>query len=114
MSLADKECVPPGPGSAPITRAGMASLLADLGVGWAVNHAGHLKRLYQFADFKKALAFANGVGDLAEDVGHHPDLLIGWGRCGIELWTHDIGGLSECDFVLAARIERLYQSLPGS
>ena len=114
MSLADRECVPPGPGADPITRAGVSSLLADLGVGWAVNQAGHLKCLYQFADFKKALAFANGVGDLAEDVGHHPDLLIGWGRCGIELWTHDIGGLSECDFVLAARIERLYQSSASS
>ncbi len=114
MSLADKDCVPASPGTPPLSRAAMEPMLEELGMGWAVNQAGHLKCLYQFPDFKAALGFANKVGALAEEVGHHPDLLIGWGRCGIELWTHDIGGLADCDFVLAARIEQLYRAESGA
>ena len=111
MGLADRDCTPALTGSPALGRNAIESLLGELGGSWLLNEPGHLKCLFQFTDFKGAMAFANGVGDLAEEVGHHPDMLIGWGRCGIELWTHDIGGLSECDFVLAARIGRLYEQL---
>ena len=109
MKLADKECVPAEAGTPPLGRNHVEKLLQELGGAWLLNEPGHLKCLFQFSDFKSSMAFANGVGDLAEAVGHHPDLLVGWGRCGIELWTHDIGGLCECDFILAARIQRLYK-----
>jgi 4a-hydroxytetrahydrobiopterin dehydratase len=81
-------------------------LLAELGSSWSVNSAGHLRREYEFSDFAQALRFANVVGEIAEQEGHHPDLHVGWGRCGIEIWTHKIHGLTRSDFVLAAKIER--------
>ena len=67
MSLADKDCVPASPGTPPLSRAAMEPMLEELGMGWAVNQAGHLKCLYQFPDFKAALGFANKVGALAEE-----------------------------------------------
>jgi 4a-hydroxytetrahydrobiopterin dehydratase len=60
-----------------------------------------------FPDFKSALRFVNQVGDLAEDQGHHPDITLAWGKVGITIWTHKIDGLTESDFILAAKIDRL-------
>ena len=59
---------------------------------------GHLRRNYEFRDFAGSMAFANRVGDIAEQQGHHPDLYVAWGRCGVEIWTHKIDGLTESDF----------------
>jgi 4a-hydroxytetrahydrobiopterin dehydratase len=64
-------------------------------------------RAYKFPDFKSALAFVNQVGDLAEAQGHHPDILLGWGKVEITLWTHAVDGLTESDFILAAKIDQL-------
>jgi 4a-hydroxytetrahydrobiopterin dehydratase len=67
----------------------------------------HLDREYRFHDFREALAFTNAVGEIAEAEGHHPDIHLAWGLVRITLWTHKIGGLSENDFVLAAKVDRL-------
>ena len=86
-------------------------MLAELGGDWAINEKGHLERLYTFDNFVPALTFANQVGDLAEEAGHHPDLYVAWGKCGIEIWTHKINGLADADFILAAKASRAYEAL---
>ena len=78
---------------------------------WRLNEEGHLRRSYTFPDFRSALAFANLVGEAAESAQHHPDILVGWGKVGITLWTHSVDGLSEKDFHLAAEIESLAREL---
>lgn len=67
----------------------------------------HLVRHFKFADFKQALAFVNRVGELAEGQGHHPDILLAWGKAEITLWTHKVNGLTESDFIMAAKIDQL-------
>ena len=74
---------------------------------WQVVDQHHLVRRFRFADFAGALAFVNQVGAIAEAENHHPDLYLAWGRVGVEIWTHAIDGLSESDFILAAKIDRL-------
>ena len=83
--------------------------LADLGGGWRVVDDHHLEREYRFRNFRQALAFTNRVGELAEDVGHHPDIELAWGRVKLTVFTHKIDGLHETDFVFAAKAERLYE-----
>lgn len=78
-----------------------------LGAGWQVIDDHHLEKTYSFDDFVQALAFTNQVGELAESENHHPDILLSWGSAKITIWTHKIDGLSESDFVLAAKIEQL-------
>jgi 4a-hydroxytetrahydrobiopterin dehydratase len=90
-----------------MTPAEAAELLGRLGGGWAVDAKGHLSKELTFPDFRTALAFTNSVGELAESEGHHPDLHLAWGKVGIEIWTHKVDGLTESDFILAARIDRL-------
>jgi 4a-hydroxytetrahydrobiopterin dehydratase len=86
-------------------------LLGELGHGWTVV-GDRLRKPYKLADFAAAVAFVTKVGALADEADHHPDIAMGWGRAAIELWTHTVGGLSELDFILAARIERAAAS-PG-
>ncbi len=74
---------------------------------WKVVNEHHLERIFTFPDFKRALIFTNKVGGLAEEQGHHPDILLAWGKVAITIWTHKIDGLTESDFVLAAKIDRL-------
>src|SRR5687767_5352370 len=106
MELADRQCIPCRGGVPPLPRARIDALLEELERGWTLNAAGHLYRSYEFPDFAAALAFANRVGAIAEEQGHHPDLQVAWGRCGVEIWTHKIGGLTESDFFLAAKADR--------
>lgn len=75
--------------------------------GWRLEGGDRLRRSYRFPDFATALAFVNAAGDVAEEQGHHPDLLLSWGRVEATLWTHAAGGLTESDFVLAARLDRI-------
>jgi len=75
----------------------------------ATQHHTRIERMFAFQDFAGALAFANRVGEIAEREGHHPDLHVGWGRCGVEIWTHKINGLTESDFYLAAKADRAYR-----
>lgn len=104
--LAARDCIPCRGGVPPLTEAEMRPLLAQLD-GWEVVESHHLRRRFAFEDFVSALAFVNRVGALAEEVGHHPDLELGWGRVVVEIWTHKIDGLAEADFVFAARVDRL-------
>lgn len=83
-------------------------LLKELQPGWTINAKGHLTRRYLFKDFAHALAFANKIGAVAEAEGHHPDLYVAWGKCTIEIWSHKVKGLTESDFVLAAKAERAF------
>ena len=106
MSLADKQCIPCRGGVPPLPQARIDELLAELEPGWRLNSAGHLERCYEFRNFAEALAFANRVGAIAEQEAHHPDLHVAWGRCGVEIWTHKIDGLTESDFYLAAKADR--------
>lgn len=104
--LADQECRPCRGGVPPLTEAQIAPLRVQV-PEWDVIERHHLEREFSFPDFASALAFTNRVGELAEQQRHHPDIQLAWGRVGIEIWTHAIDGLTESDFVLAAKIDRL-------
>ena len=107
MSLADHACIPCRGGVPPLPPARALELLAELGGGWRINADGHLENRYSFANFVDAMAFAQRIADVAEAENHHPDLTVRWGECGVEVWTHKISGLTESDFFLAAKIQRL-------
>jgi 4a-hydroxytetrahydrobiopterin dehydratase len=109
MGLADQQCIPCRGGVPPLGSARIRELLAELEPGWALNADGHLERRYGFPDFATAIAFANRVGEIAEQQGHHPDLHVGWGRCTVEIWTHKISGLTDSDFYLAAKADRAFR-----
>jgi 4a-hydroxytetrahydrobiopterin dehydratase len=110
MALADNKCIPCRGGVPPLPNDRVQGLLKELGRGWVLNSHGHLERLYTFKDFAQALAFVNKVGAVAEAEAHHPDLLLAWGKCKIEIWTHKINGLTESDFYLAAKADREFES----
>ena len=106
--LAKKKCVPCEGGVDPMTPDQAEVLLAQLNPEWMLIDQGRLlARTFTFKDFKDALAFVNKVGAVAEEEGHHPDMTLGWGNVGVELTTHAIQGLSENDFILAAKIDEL-------
>lgn len=105
--LAQKECVPCRGGVPPVQGEELEELLAELDGGWRVVDGHHLEKVFEFEDWAAAQEFVNRVGDLAEAQGHHPDLHLSWGRVGVELWTHKIDGLTESDFVMAAKIEEV-------
>ncbi len=102
--LASKTCVPCRGGVPPLKGAELQALKKKL-PGWDVVSEHHLHRRYEFPDFVKALAFVNKVGELAEQQGHHPDILLSWGKAEITTWTHKVDGLTESDFILAAKID---------
>ena len=104
--LAGKTCVPCRGGVPPLKGDALRELHAQLD-GWDVVDEHHLSKTCKFADFAAALAFVNRVGALAEAQGHHPWIHFTWGRVKIEIWTHKIDGLTESDFVLAAKIDAL-------
>jgi 4a-hydroxytetrahydrobiopterin dehydratase len=104
--LADKTCVPCRGGVPALKGIELEKLHSDI-PEWSVVNAHHLKREFKFPDFAKALAFVNRVGTLAEEQGHHPDIFLAWGKAEITLWTHKIDGLTESDFIMAAKIDRL-------
>ena len=105
--LALRECVPCKGGTPPLQGKELQELHGKLGNGWKVIDGHHLEKEYKFKDFRQALTFTNRVGELAERVNHHPDLCLGWGKVQVTLWTHKIGGLSETDFVFAAKIDAM-------
>ncbi len=104
--LADKTCVPCRGGVPPLTADEIRPLLAEVD-GWEVIEQHHVQKRFDFPDFVTALDFVNAVGAVAEDQGHHPDLYLTWGKVEVKIWTHKIDGLTESDFVLAAKIDRL-------
>ena len=114
MGLADQKCVPCRGGVPSMEWSKVQELLYQLKAGWHVNPQGHLERTYAFPDFAQALAFADKVGAIAEEEGHHPDLHIAWGKCTVEIWTHKIDGLTESDFYLAAKADRALETASGA
>jgi 4a-hydroxytetrahydrobiopterin dehydratase len=105
--LAQKECIPCKGGVPPLQGEAIGRLLGELGGGWQVIEAHHLEKAYTFPDFVQALAFTNRVGELAEAQGHHPDIHLAWGKVRLTIWTHKIDGLTESDFVFAAKADTL-------
>ena len=106
-SLSNKSCVPCRGGISPLTENDYESLLTELGDGWEVIDTHHLEKPILFKNFTEALTFTNQIGSIAEKEGHHPDIELGWGRVKIIIWTHKIDGLSESDFILAAKISAI-------
>jgi len=104
MSLAEKHCIPCRGGVPPLAGEALDKLKSQVN-GWEVVNGHHLKKSYAFPDFLKALEFVNRAGAIAEQEGHHPDLHLSWGNVGVEIWTHKIDGLTESDFILAAKID---------
>ncbi len=104
--LASKHCVPCRGGVPPLDAEAIRPLAAQV-PQWRVVENHHLERTFEFPDFASALGFTVRVGELAEQEGHHPDLHLSWGEVRIEIWTHKIDGLTESDFILAARIDGL-------
>ncbi|MAB89847.1 MAG: 4a-hydroxytetrahydrobiopterin dehydratase [Planctomycetes bacterium] len=112
--LADRECIPCQGGVAPLSAEAVDRFLGDLnGVtpSWEARDGHHITKAWSFPDFKSALAFTNAVGAESEDQGHHPDIHLAWGRVSIDIWTHKIDGLTESDFVLAARVDRIAERM---
>jgi 4a-hydroxytetrahydrobiopterin dehydratase len=105
--LAEKQCVPCRGGVEPLKGEVIVQLAEQLQPGWKVVGEHHLERGFKFKDFRQALDFVNRVGEIAERENHHPDIMLGYGKVVIQLWTHKIHGLHENDFVLAAKIDAL-------
>ena len=104
--LAEKNCVPCRGGVPPLGGEAIDELLAKLRGDWTVVESHHLEKAFKFGDFRTALDFTNRVGELAEEQGHHPDIYLAWGKVKITVWTHKVDGLTDSDFVLAAKIDR--------
>ena len=107
--LATKQCVPCRGGVPPLKGAELKGLERQV-PGWNVIEEHHLEKTFRFPDFRQALEFVNRVGYLAEEQGHHPDIFLAWGKVDVTIWTHKIDGLTESDFILAAKID----TLPGN
>lgn len=105
--LAEKECVPCKGGTPALKGEELQNFSRKLGGDWKVVNEHHLEREYKFKNFREALDFTNKVGELAERIQHHPDIYLAWGQVKLTLWTHKIDGLTESDFVFAAKVNQL-------
>src|SRR5262250_1668964 len=104
--LASKTCVPCRGGVPPLAGKELEALSKHV-PEWKVMNGHHITRTFKLPDFRQALAFVNKVGNLAEQQGHHPDIFLAWGKAEITRWTHKIDGLTESDFIMAAKIDHL-------
>jgi 4a-hydroxytetrahydrobiopterin dehydratase len=120
--LASQSCVPCRGGVPPLSAQEAAPLLAQLEPGWSIVERADSKRgtihllarTYRFENFSAAMRAAVRIGEMAEEQQHHPDLYVAWGRLGVEIWTHKIGGLTESDFIFAAKCDAIVGTLPSS
>jgi 4a-hydroxytetrahydrobiopterin dehydratase len=103
--LASRQCVPCKGGVPPLEGEPLSELSEQLGSSWTVVEEHHLAKEYRFPDFSDALAFTNRVGAVAEEQAHHPDIHLAWGKVLVEIWTHKIDGLTESDFIFAAKAD---------
>lgn len=108
--LAGKDCIPCKGGVPPLKGEELHNLHAQLGSDWNLVEDHHLEKTYKFKDFKEALDFTNRVGAIAESENHHPDILTAYGKVTVSIHTHKIDGLTESDFVFAAKVERAYEN----
>ena len=105
--LSSRHCVPCRGGVPPLAGDALLALASEL-PDWQVVNNHHITRTFRFPDFQTALAFVNSAGAIAEAEGHHPDLTLAWGRVDVLTYTHKIDGLTESDFILAAKIDQAY------
>jgi 4a-hydroxytetrahydrobiopterin dehydratase len=116
MNLADRPIKPLPKGAPALADGALAALVTELGSlgnGWDPA-GGKLRKTFTFKDFRSALRFVDQVGAMADEVDHHPDVELSWGKATIQIWTHTVGGLAEIDFVFAARCERIYSASGSS
>src|SRR5207247_9251600 len=106
-AFAEIKCVQGDGGTAGLKGDSLKKFANELGSGWRVVNEHHLEKEFKFKDFRQALAFTNRVGELAEEQGHHPDIYLAWGKVKLTMWTHKIDGLTESDFVFAAKADRV-------
>jgi 4a-hydroxytetrahydrobiopterin dehydratase len=106
MSLARKSCIPSKSDTHPLTLEQAVELLGEIPT-WELVGAKKIECNLSFSNFAQALAFVNAAGEICEQENHHADFELGWGRVGIQIWTHDINGLTESDFILAAKIDEV-------
>ncbi len=104
--LSTKRCVPCQAGTPPLARADIEKYLSQIGAGWTLEGEKILSKQFKFRDLVEAMKFVGAVAGIAEAEGHHPDIHISYNKVRFDLWTHAIGGLSENDFILAAKIEQ--------
>jgi len=107
--FADKTCVPCRGGVPPLKGQQLEEMLKHI-PNWNAVNVHHITRTFTFPNFQKALDFVNRAGAIAEEQGHHPDILLSWGKAEVTLWTHKIDGLTESDFIMAAKIDQVYPS----
>ena len=105
--LANKRCKECEGGVPPLEEEEILQLIPQLDENWEVVNGHHLERIWNFPDFVTALDFTNKVGQICEEEGHHADIELGWGRVKVLIWTHKIDGLTESDFILAAKLDRI-------
>ena len=105
MNLSKKKCVQCESGTSPMKKTLIKKYLKKI-KEWRLKK-GKLYKEFKFKDFKETLRFVNKVGKIAEKEGHHPDTYFTWGKCNIELYTHAVNGLSENDFILASKIDKI-------
>jgi len=108
--LAKQMCIPCRGGVSPLTGAQLEGMHRMLGHDWQCVNEHHLEKEFRFKDFAAALAFTNAVGAIAEKQNHHPDILTAWAKTKVTIWTHKIDGLTESDFIFAAKVEEAYQA----
>lgn len=113
MNLTDKKCVPCQGTALPLKGAELAEFVAQLGNAWNVADSGRLEKKFTFRNFRAALDFANLAGNVAETEQHHPEITVAWGKVIIRIWTHKINGLTENDFILAAKIDEASKPAPA-
>ena len=104
--LAQKTCIPCRGGDSPLKGEELDALQEKLGNDWQIINEHHLEKEYIFADFRQALDFTVKVGEVAENQGHHPDIYLAWGKVKLTIWTHKIDGLTESDFIFAAKADQ--------
>jgi 4a-hydroxytetrahydrobiopterin dehydratase len=107
--LAKKKCIPCKGGVPPLKGKELRKLLEAVNSKWRLVRKHHLEKEYKFEDFREALDFTNLVGEMAERQNHHPDIYLAWGKVKVTIWTHKIDGLTESDFIFAAKTDQLLQ-----
>lgn len=107
MELEQKRCLPCEGGIPALSEKQILEYITVINKAWIVRENKKITRKFNFVNFKHTMEFVNAVADLAEIEGHHPVMHVSYGEVEIELWTHAINGLSENDFILAAKIDRL-------
>ena len=103
--LENKVCTTCRAGVDPLSHDQILPFLEQISPDWYLVENHHIQRIFTFKNFRQALEFTNRIGEIAEFLGHHPDIYLSWGKVKVEIWTHKINGLHENDFILAKKID---------